>query len=240
MTTSIVLSPNVNAHTPAWNIPTYAYINVAPSPAGIGQQVTVGFWLDIVPPTANGVWGDRWQGMKVTVTKPDGTNQTLGPYTTDDTGGTSLIYTPEALGNYTFQMYYPGQTLAGNNPAPGSTSPFIGDFYESAISPPVTLTVQQTPAPTLTGKSASDNLLDATNRINEPILVQHQRELAWSRRKCNFCCYRNVQRLWKLQSIHPCTNYFSHLVDKTHCFRRLTRRRIWFKWHKRFHVRLGV
>ncbi len=142
MTTSIVLSPNVNAHTPAWNIPTYAYINVAPSPAGIGQQVTVGFWLDIVPPTANGVWGDRWQGMKVTVTKLDGTNQTLGPYTTDDTGGTSLIYTPEALGNYTFQMYYPGQTLAGNNPAPGSTSPFIGDFYESAISPPVTLTVQ--------------------------------------------------------------------------------------------------
>ena len=37
MSTSIILIPNVNAHTPAWSIPTYAYIWAAPNPIGVGQ-----------------------------------------------------------------------------------------------------------------------------------------------------------------------------------------------------------
>jgi hypothetical protein len=44
----------VNAHTPAWQIPTYAYISVAPNPVGVGQTVTVGFWLNQPPPDAGG------------------------------------------------------------------------------------------------------------------------------------------------------------------------------------------
>ena len=74
-----LLLPNANAHTPPWSIPTYAYVNVAPNPAGLGQTVTIGMWIQIPPPTAAGVVGDRWHNFNVTITKPDGTKETLGP-----------------------------------------------------------------------------------------------------------------------------------------------------------------
>ena len=57
--------------------------------------------------------------MTVTVTKPDGTTETLGPFTADDTGGTHVEFTPSAVGTYTFQMRFPGQILAGDNLTPG-------------------------------------------------------------------------------------------------------------------------
>ncbi len=53
MTASMIL-PNVSAHTPPIQVPTYAFINVAPEPIGIGQQATVAFWLDKVPIGAEG------------------------------------------------------------------------------------------------------------------------------------------------------------------------------------------
>jgi len=138
-----------NAHNPPQNIPTYAFINIAPSPAGVGQTVTVGFWLGMPPPTANGPYGDRWQGMTVVVKKPDGTSETLGPFKSDDTGGTYTTYTPQVTGTYTFQMFFPGQTLAGDYLTPGTTSPFIGDYYEPSNSSIFELKVQQEPIPTL-------------------------------------------------------------------------------------------
>ena len=55
MTTSMILLPNVSAHTPPWQVPTYAYINVAPQPIGTGQQATITFWLDKVPIGAEGL-----------------------------------------------------------------------------------------------------------------------------------------------------------------------------------------
>lgn len=155
---AVILMPAImaiaNAHSPPWNIPTYAYINIAPNPAGIGQTVTVGMWLQIPPPTASAALGDRWHNFTVTVTTPDGNNETLGPFSSDATGGTFTTYTPDALGNYTFVFHFPGQVLAGENPAPPlfpgqPPNPFIGDFFEPSTSPPVTLIVQQEPIPTL-------------------------------------------------------------------------------------------
>jgi hypothetical protein len=131
MTASLILMPNVNAHSPPWNIPTYAYIEVNPNPAGVGQTVNVGFWLGMPTPTASGVYGDRWTGMTVTVKLPDGTTTKLGTFTADDTGGTHTDYTPSTVGNYTFQMSFPGQTLAGTNLIPtttAATKAFIGDY----------------------------------------------------------------------------------------------------------------
>ncbi|MGO8805917.1 MAG: PQQ-binding-like beta-propeller repeat protein [Candidatus Bathyarchaeia archaeon] len=157
---STVLS-TANAHTPAWQIPQYAFCNVAPNPAGIGQSVNVGFWIGQAPPTAGTIYGDRWTGMTVKVTLPDKTTKTLGPFTSDDTGGTHTEFTPTELGNYTFQMFYAGQTLAGANPPPAgfsaATKPYIGDYYEPATSNVATLVVQQEATP-----SASQAPLPAT------------------------------------------------------------------------------
>ena len=41
--TPTILLPATDAHSPAWQVPTYAFINVAPNPAGLGQTVTVNF-----------------------------------------------------------------------------------------------------------------------------------------------------------------------------------------------------
>jgi hypothetical protein len=58
------------AHSPAWEIPTYLYITTAPSPVGVGQQVTVVFWINWLPPPAAGSAGDRWF-YYLDITKPD-------------------------------------------------------------------------------------------------------------------------------------------------------------------------
>jgi hypothetical protein len=153
MSASMMLIPTASAHTPALQIPTYAFINVAPNPAGVGQAVNVGFWLGLPPPTAGTIYGDRWTGLTVKVTAPDGTAQTLGPFTSDDTGGTHTEFTPTQLGNYTFQMSYLGQTLAGANPPPTGYSAaiqaYINDSYQPSTSNIATLIVQQEPVPSI-------------------------------------------------------------------------------------------
>jgi hypothetical protein len=145
MGASMTLIPNANAHTPPWQILTSSFIHVAPDPAGLGQTVTIGFWVNEPPPTASGPYGDRFGNITVKETLPDGTTQTLGPFTTDDTGGTYTTISPTQLGTYTFQMIFGGWTLQGNNPAPGTPSAFIGDYFMPSTSAVVDLTVQQEP-----------------------------------------------------------------------------------------------
>ena len=137
-----------NAHTPPITVPTWAYLSVMPNPIGVGQEAFVNFWIDKAPPTAATVYGDRWGNFTVTVTKPDGTTQKMGPYTSDDTGGSHDTYTPDQLGNYTFQFTFGGQTLAGDNPPPsGNNNVMIGDYYAPSTSEKVTLVVQQASIP---------------------------------------------------------------------------------------------
>lgn len=151
MAASMTLISNANAQTLApgkISIPTYAYLIVSPDPTGVGQTVNVGFYLDKTPPTAYEYYGDRWQNMTVVVTKPDGTTETLGPFTSDATGGTFTNYTPEQVGNYTFVFYFAGQIIAGNNPSPliGTYNPSkVGDYYQPSTSEKYVLKVQQDP-----------------------------------------------------------------------------------------------
>src|SRR5665647_461636 len=75
---STALLPIANAHTPSINQQTWSFCSASPNPCGIGQSITIGFWLQQPPNTANGPYGDRWTGMTVKVTKPDATTETLG------------------------------------------------------------------------------------------------------------------------------------------------------------------
>jgi len=147
-----------NAHDPPWSIPTWAFLSIEPDPIGVGQEAFINFWIDKVPPTASAQYGDRWHNFKVTVTDPDGNEEILGPFTSDDTGGTSTRYVPSKLGTYKFEFNFPGQTITGENPGPTGTyqSQYIGDYYKPATSSVVELIVQdeqigylpQTPLPT--------------------------------------------------------------------------------------------
>ncbi|MEM2889265.1 MAG: PQQ-binding-like beta-propeller repeat protein [Candidatus Bathyarchaeia archaeon] len=101
------------ASVKAAEVPTYAFIEVAPNPVGVNQQVSVMFWLGSAPPTAAGPAGDRWEGMTVKITKPDGSTETKGPYRSDAVGGAYFTYKPTTTGTYKFQFSFPGQTIAG-------------------------------------------------------------------------------------------------------------------------------
>jgi hypothetical protein len=143
MTFSLVALPAANAHTPPYNIPTYAFLSARPDPAGAGQTIYLGMWIDKVPPTADHQYGDRWHNFTITVTKPDGTTQTLGPFTSDDTGGTATTFTPSTNGNYTFVFHFAGQTAANPNPAPFASRglDFVGDYFEPSTSESLTVPV---------------------------------------------------------------------------------------------------
>ncbi len=149
MSASTILLPNVSAHNPPLNIPTWAYLSVMPNPVGVGQAAYVNFWIDKAPPTAATIYGDRWQNFTVTVSKPDGTTESLGTFSSDDTGGAHTTYSPAVVGNYTFQMSFAGQKLTGNNPPPAGYSSaiagLIGDYYQPSTSKSVTLEAQQAP-----------------------------------------------------------------------------------------------
>ena len=84
---------------------TFSYVGAVPNPVNVGGEVLI--HLGITDPMV-GV-NNGWQGLTVTVTKPDGTTETLGPFKTDSTGGTGTVYIPTMLGNYTLQTSFPEQ-----------------------------------------------------------------------------------------------------------------------------------
>jgi outer membrane protein assembly factor BamB len=150
MAASTTLLPDANAHTPPWQIQLFAFINVGPNPIGVGQTATVNFFLNEPPMTADGPYGDRFGNMTVAVTEPGGKSETLGPFVSDDTGGTATTFTPTQAGTYTFQMIFGGEKLTGstynsfgagiiNNPN------YVNDTILPAKSSVATLSVQQAP-----------------------------------------------------------------------------------------------
>jgi len=143
---TLVVLPVANAHTPKWDIPTWAYLSVTPNPVGVDQTALVVMWLTLVPPTASGVGGDRWRGFTIEVTKPDGTKEALGPFTSDPVGSTWTLYTPDQIGTYSFVFKFPGQVLSRYGPTGivGGTSAYENDTFLSS-SATASLTVQQAP-----------------------------------------------------------------------------------------------
>ncbi len=103
--------PKSNAADALATFPTYGFITVNPQPVGIGQSLNVIFWLDSAPPQNLGAEYYGWKGLTVTITKPDGSTETRGPFESDSLGSAYLIYTPESVGKYYFQLSFPGQTV---------------------------------------------------------------------------------------------------------------------------------
>jgi len=139
--TSMLMIPNANAHTPEWQIPTYAYISVAPNPIGVGQTASIVLWLDITMINA-GVQNDiRFHNFELTITKPDGTNETKKWEVVSDTASSQFLqYTPTQVGNYSFVFHYPGQVYTWSGD-------YQNDTYLGSNSRTVTLKVQEEPIP---------------------------------------------------------------------------------------------
>jgi hypothetical protein len=95
---------------------TQAFIGAKPNPVGVGQEVLLHVGIQQALSTAR----LGWEGLTVTVTKPDNTTETLGPVRTDSTGATGIVYVPNMVGIYYLQTHFPEQrmpTTAGGIPA---------------------------------------------------------------------------------------------------------------------------
>jgi len=146
MTASMMLVPNANAHKPAWKIPTFAYINAAPNPVGVGQKVSVIMWLDKTFDPSIALSNDyRFHNYNLTITKPDGTTEEHDFAVVQDTTSSQFYaYTPATVGNYTFTFTFPGQDF--NTYSHPTTSDLVNDTYLPS-SASTTLTVQQEQLP---------------------------------------------------------------------------------------------
>src|SRR5665648_63994 len=83
----------------------YAVIDAIPNPVGLGEDVLLR--TGILRPLGSVLLG--WEDVTITVTKPDNTTQTLGPFRTDSTGVTFTAFTPDEVGTYKFQTHFPEQ-----------------------------------------------------------------------------------------------------------------------------------
>jgi outer membrane protein assembly factor BamB len=201
-----VLVPNANAHTPPWSVPTFAYLAISPDPVGLGQQGFFVMWVSPNPPTAMGNAGDRWRAMTITVTKPDGTTQTLGPFNSDPTGSTYTLFTPDQTGTYKAVLTYPGQVMTLINPINGiaanvadlvsrGSDVFVNDTFLPS-SATITFTVTTNPTPKI-----SDYPLPASY-WTRPI---DQENTAWSSISSNWLSGSQLYspNLWQMDGTGP-------------------------------------
>jgi len=164
LTASIMLLTTANAHSPAWQIPTHAFIVVAPNPIGVGQEAHVYMWLAEVFGAAGGTTATtgtngstasaallsnnyRFHNYQLTITDPNGTKTTQTfDIIWDTTSSQFTKFIPDKVGTYTFNFTFPGQAYAQ----------YAGQYYEKSIlvndtylpsSASTTLTVQEEPLP---------------------------------------------------------------------------------------------
>jgi hypothetical protein len=148
MSASLIFMPTASAHTPSWNIPTFAFINAAPNPIGVGQKAYIIMWLTDTYDPASALSNDyRFHNYKLTITAPDGTvtTQTFDTVT-DPTSAQPYAFTPDQVGTYNLTFSFPGQLITTSNDSP--TSVYVNDTYLPS-SASTTLTVQQEAIPTL-------------------------------------------------------------------------------------------
>ncbi|HEX9261000.1 MAG TPA: hypothetical protein VF893_00555, partial [Candidatus Bathyarchaeia archaeon] len=127
---------------------TYAVVDAIPNPVGVGEEVLVRF--GILQALGSAEFG--WTGITVTVTKPDGTTQTLGPFKTDSTGGTATIFKPAEAGTYKLVTNFPEQTAPSTFfDLERGAMIFEGTVMKASTSDPLELIVQSTPLPSYPG-----------------------------------------------------------------------------------------
>ncbi len=84
---------------------TYPYINAIPNPVQVNQPVL--FHIGISAQLTSTHMG--WEGLSITIQRPDGQTETISDITTDATGGTGVPYTPTMVGKYIVKGYFPAQ-----------------------------------------------------------------------------------------------------------------------------------
>ncbi len=132
----LVALPTATAKT---TMTTYPFIGAMPNPVGLNQPTLL--HIGILEQLQNVKLG--WEGLTVSVEKPDGTTETLGPFRTDATGGMGTVLVPTMVGTYRLQTHFPEQLM----PEPGTSRTPAGTVMEASDSEVLELVVQEEPLP---------------------------------------------------------------------------------------------
>ena len=143
LTTTTLISEMTfaNAQQPIVEINTYAFVMVAPNPVGVGQSVQVTIQIDKLSPTAVGLeTGDHLEDLTATITKPDGSIETKGPFRAWAISGAFFYYIPDQVGTYSVTMDYPGQWI--NTTTSSGYERFTDYFFKPSTSAAMEFVVQ--------------------------------------------------------------------------------------------------
>ena len=144
----IVIAPVVeipSGVTPRISINTIAYMSYRPNPIGVGQSLLINLWLE--PPTN---YARYLTGLTVTLTKPDGTKDVVGPMDSYQ-GDTStwFEYVVAQVGTWKLKFDFPGNYWAAGTVPPGfgQTGPQFLDsaYYKPSSTEELELVVQSEP-----------------------------------------------------------------------------------------------
>ena len=102
LTVTIVALPIANAQI---RKKTYPFIGAVPNPVGVGQEVLLHVGITDNLETAD----QGWEGLSITIERPDGQTDTIDDIKTDSTGGTGRMYVPDIEGTYYVQGHFPEQ-----------------------------------------------------------------------------------------------------------------------------------
>ncbi|PVX24141.1 MAG: hypothetical protein CW716_10705 [Candidatus Bathyarchaeum sp.] len=125
---------------------TVCYLGAVPNPVGINQEVL--FHVGIY--TRLSTVGMSWEGLRITIERPDGETDTISDITTDSTGGTGEVYWPDMTGSYFVQAHFPQQTTTETNTSPGLPT---GTVMLASTSEVIELVVQDEPIANYPGHS---------------------------------------------------------------------------------------
>ncbi len=143
--------------TPQPPILTQTNLDVAPNPVGVGQTVTINFWLNQLPPLGNGTNSNRWTNITVGITQPDGTHITLGPFMTNATGRATTVFTPTQVGYLTFQAFFSGETISNIYYEPSSSNIIPLSVQQQPVQSPSPVPTPPSPLPTPTATPVGNN-----------------------------------------------------------------------------------
>ena len=147
MSASMLLIPSntVSAHTPPYQITTYAAVTIQPDPIGVGQSGLGYAFLRNAPLTSASIENTyRNHNYTVYIVAPSGNKTTLHWDTLVDTTGVQFFrFTPTEVGQYNITFVYGGSIL-NSTYFDTNTATSVGDIWLPSTAT-CTLTVQQDP-----------------------------------------------------------------------------------------------
>jgi outer membrane protein assembly factor BamB len=125
---------------------TYPYIGAVPNPVGREQEVLL--HVGIYQRLNSAQMG--WEGLSITIERPDGETDVISDIRTDSTGGTGKVYIPDMVGKYYLKTHFPEQVTTETKMAPGTS---IGTVMLASTSDVLELEVLEERVPDYPGHS---------------------------------------------------------------------------------------